>query len=873
MADKLGEYKKKRDFNKTAEPQGGSARKSAEKRRRFCVQHHLASRDHYDFRLEWDGVLLSWAVPKGPSLDPDDKRLAIHVEDHPLDYGSFEGTIPQGQYGGGTVMLWDEGTYAPVYDFREGLAKGSLKFELFGERLGGIWNLVRSARQDERQEMWFLIKHNDAFARGEAGIDGFTTSVTTGRTMDEIASGAKPRRVKKSAAAAKAGAVGKTVTAKNPFDRAPVQVAELVEQPPAGDDWLFEVKYDGIRALAFAGGGKVRLLSRNDNDLSPRFAGVARAVGELLGGRAAVLDGELALADEEGRTSFQKLQRHMRGESGEPCYMVFDLLALDGEDLRGLPLVRRKELLHALLKGAAESGTVRLSGHVVGRGRESFAAAQKMGLEGVIGKRAQSAYGEKGAWVKVKCVKRQEFVVGGWAASEGREMSSLLLGFYAGEQLIPCGRVGTGFSEKDRTEIAKKLARIAVKKCPFESEPKAKSGERLFWARPVTIAEVVFAEWTSDGALRHASFQGFRTDKDARDVVREDAEKPRRQPTKRGAAAKELAAFATDVAIAPSEREKKPSRANNSRSNGTEREIAIPRMPERRSAEESDVVCGVKITHPEREAGAGTGVTKLDAAKYYERAAARMLPYVGGRILSVVRCHGDGKPCFFKKHPSGEKAGVVAVDVGGDEEYFYVDRAEGLIAEVQAGTVEFHMWGSRADDTDRPDTMVFDLDPDAGTDLERVRQGVRDLKSVLDELSLTSFLKTSGGKGYHVVVPFAPSAGWDEFKEFARGVAEVMAARWPGLYTANSRIAARKGKIYIDFLRNGKGATSVAPYSLRARAGGGVSVPIGWDELDSVAPDGIDIAGALARLDAPDPWQGYFRVRQSLGGKARGGRR
>ena len=837
MADKLKEYKKKRDFEKTDEPRGGNKPRAPKvKRRKFCVQHHEASRDHYDFRLEYGGVLLSWAVPKGPSFDPEDKRLAIHVEDHPLDYASFEGTIPQGQYGGGTVMLWDEGTYEPVYDFDEGLEKGALKFELFGERLRGIWNLVKSKRGDEKQDVWFLIKHGDAYSLEEAGIDGFDVSVTTGRTMQEIADGIKRRKTSKSVGSARKASTSK---AKNPFDRADVQLATLADEVPQGNDWLFEVKYDGMRALAFAENGKVKLLSRNDNDMSARFPAVAQAVAALLKNRTAVLDGEVAISDEQGRTNFQALQRILRGGGqGSPSYMVFDVLALNGEDLRGLPLTRRKEILKNLLKGV--SGVIRESGYVVGRGQESFDAVQKLGMEGVVAKRAASIYGEKGAWLKIKCVKRQEFVVGGYAANDGHAMSSLLLGYYENGKLVYCGRVGTGFSESDRKEIAKRLTALKTATCPFAAEPPRKSGETVFWARPETIAETSFAEFTDEGVLRHASFHGFRTDKDPRDVVREGAyadKKPRKQ-TRKQSADRELAAFASDVAL------KEPPPA-------------------------ADVVSGVKISHPEREAGGGSGVSKLETARYYERVWERMQPYVAGRILSVVRCHGDGKPCFFKKHPSGDRAGIVPVDAGGDEDYFYIDSVQGLIAEVQAGTVEFHAWGSRADDLDRPDTMVFDLDPDAGTDLERVRRGALDLKSVLDELSLTSFLKTSGGKGYHIVLPFTPSAGWDEFKEFARRVAEVMAARWPGRYTANSRMAARKGKIYIDFLRNGKGATSVVPYSLRARQGGGVSVPIAWDELEKTAPNAFDIAGALARLDKPDPWQDYFKVKQSLGGGKR----
>ena len=803
MPEKLEKYNQKRDFERSLEPEGRIAQPGGPLR--FVVQRHMARRDHYDFRLEWEGVLLSWAVPKGPSYDTRDRRLAVKVEDHPLEYRNFEGTIPKGEYGGGVVMLWDEGHWEPQADVSEGLARGALKFTLAGRRLKGKWALVRmKERAGEGKDNWLLLKERDEYAGDGDGISGFTTSVRTGRTVAEIEAGTADK------------------TPKNPMSQVDAQLAKLVSAFPEGDDWLYELKYDGYRMLAFIEGGLVRLVTRNGNDYTDRFPSVADSLAGWAGGRAMVLDGEMVIADAEGRTDFQALQSSMGSPDGKrPTYILFDLLALDGQDLRVRPLIERKEALEALLRGAPEN--LRYSAHVRGGGKECFQAACGENLEGIVGKRANSLYSgtRNGDWIKMKCGKRQEFVVGGYTLSGKRAsgVSSILLGIYEGEGLRYAGRAGTGLSEADRESLEAQFKGLKRAESPFHPAPKPRPGEEITWLEPALVAEIQFAEWTSENLLRQASFKGLRADKDAWAIRRETAE----------------------------DEMEKPMQANR---NGV-------------------VVEGITITNPGKVIFENPVVTKEDVVRYYAQVSGRMLPYVAHRVLSIVRCpKGVSEACFYKKHPGPDSKGVVTVPVstgdGGAEEYFYIENASGLVSEAQMGTLEFHTWGSRVDDLERPDVMVFDLDPDEGMDLDAVRRGVRDIKGILDELSLRSYLKTSGGKGYHVVVPLKPAASWDAFHGFARRVAEVMEQKWPDRYTSNVRKVNRKGRIFIDWIRNGRGATSVAPYSLRARKGARVSMPISWEELDAVAPDGVTMADALLRIRGDDPWKGFFQTDQLL---------
>lgn len=806
----LEEYKQKRNFEKTMEPEGETA--ESEESLKFVVQHHMARKDHYDLRLEWGGALLSWAVPKGPSYDTRDKRLAIQVEDHPLEYRNFEGTIPEGEYGGGVVMLWDEGFWEPSGNAEEGLRGGSLKFVLKGRRLKGKWALVRlKAKEGDKKENWLLLKEKDEYAKTSKEISGFTTSVRTGRTMAEIAEGADDQNTK------------------NPFRSADVQLAKLADKIPEGDDWLYELKYDGYRILAYLEGNRARLITRNGNDYTGRFQSAASSLIDWAAGRAMVLDGEMTVTDASGKTDFQALQNYMKNPGiGNLTYIVFDLLALDGADLRGQRLAQRKDTLESLMKDAPKS--LWYSRHVRGNGKESFAAACKMGMEGIVGKKADSIYSgtRNGNWIKLKCDQRQEFVIGGYTLSDKKTsgVSSLLLGVYEGEDLIYAGRAGTGFSESGSRELEKKFQEIRRAASPFIPAPKFRENETITWLEPELVAEIKFAEWTKEHLLRQASFKGLRTDKNPKAVKMERAD---------------------HETIPAEDMEEKP----------------VETSPDER------MIAGVTITHPDKVLFDDPPITKEDVIRYYQKVSGRMLPYVSHRILSIVRCpKGISQTCFFKKHPGLDSKGIVTIPVsnsdGDTEDYFYIEDLSGLISEAQKGTLEFHTWGSRVDELEKPDMMVFDLDPDEGMEPDRVRQGVRDLESILEELSLISYLKTSGGKGYHVVVPFRPAASWDVFHDFAKRVAVVMEQKWPERYTSNIRKEKRTNKIFIDWIRNGRGATSIAPYSIRARKGAKISMPIAWEELDSVAPDGVDMRGALLRIEKSDPWEGFFAMKQHL---------
>ncbi|MCL2050759.1 MAG: non-homologous end-joining DNA ligase [Lachnospiraceae bacterium] len=916
MAKNLKTYNKKRDFEKTDEPQGKN--EASHGRLRFVIQHHMARREHYDFRLEWDGVMLSWAVPKGPSFLPSDKRLAVHVEDHPLEYRHFEGTIPKGEYGGGTVMIWDEGHYEPYSDMADGLKKGSLKFILNGKRLKGRWALVRlkaDENEEKEQNNWLLIKDKDEYALTEAGIKKYTTSIRTGRAMAEIEAEASPKKF-----------------IPNPFETAAAQLAKLVNQVPAGEEWLYEFKYDGYRIISYLENNQARLLTRNGIDYADRFASIADSLISFAAGRSMVLDGEMVITDENGRPDFQALQNYLKKPGGKNLtYIAFDLLALDGIDFRTQPLIRRKEELENLLKNAPEN--IHYSRHVKGTsgtvgGEESLAIAIKLKMEGIIGKKADSVYSgsRTSDWIKIKCDWRQEFVIGGYTISEKsvRGLSSLLLGYYENDKLIYAGRAGTGFTEQSAKELIAKFNSLTRKTAPFSNAPKMRTDEDIVWLRPTLVAEIKFAEWTKEKQLRQASFKGIRVDKEAMDVRREvaglllkpknakattntkeleknaktatnakESEKNAKAKTnakkseknaKAKSNAKELEKNAKTAANAK-ELEKNAKITSNSKESKASSEKRLKefhsfnqrfelrsKSPDfERSMDINISIQNIRISNPDKVIFEDPEITKIDVVRYYEQVAEKMLPYIKGRILSIVRCPKgvEGGACFYKKHPEPGRQGIITIAVPSEkdkerDDYFYINDITGLISEAQMGTLEFHTWGSQALNLENPDLVVFDLDPDEGMDLKTVRQGVRDLREILTELSLNAYLKTSGGKGYHVVVPVKPSVSWEKIKEFAKSVVKVMENKWPERYTSNSRKAKRPGKIYVDWQRNGRGATSIAPYSLRARSGAAVSMPIAWDELAKVAPDSIDMKKALKRIKNKDPWADFFENMQQL---------
>jgi bifunctional non-homologous end joining protein LigD len=810
-ADPLETYNRKRDFAKTAEPRGelGKAKK-AHAPALFMVQKHEATRLHYDLRLELDGVMKSWAVPNGPSLNPADKRLAVRTEDHPMSYATFEGTIPKGEYGGGTVMLWDWGTWTPHPDKdpRKTIEEGHLHFTLDGHRMQGEWVMFRlKGRPGERAENWMLKKVTDAHAGGSMGLtERYLTSIKTGRSMQEIAAGKKAKELKgwknptKAEAAASRRRPGSspdsalgpglrrgTRSAKLPDFREP-QKATLVDHVPSGSGWIHEMKYDGYRCLLAIGGGKARVYTRSGLDWSDKFPEIVEAAARLEVG-SALLDGEIVSLDEKGNTGFSALQQAI-GDGGRGLTLfLFDALEIDGEDLTGLPTIERKGRLASLV-GDGRPPTILYAEHIVGHGEKLFDAMCGAGQEGIISKRADALYrgGRTKTWLKIKCTYRQEFVILGWSESDkkGRGFRALLLGVYEGGKLRYAGKVGTGFSNQVQHDLLERFERLAASK-PAAAVPRAEA-RGAHWVKPKLVCEVAFAEFTAEGVVRHASFLGLRGDKKAAEVVEETP-----QPVERTAPA------------------------------GTD---------------------DVKISNPERVLFPDAGVTKGELVGYYRAIGPMMMEWAAKRPLSLVRCpQGRAKKCFFQKHNTGsfgphvqqipieEKKGQI-------EDYVYVEAPAGILACTQMGTIEFHGWGSSVAEVEKPDRLVFDIDPDEGLSFNEVRRTARDLHRHLADMGLQSFPMTTGGKGLHVVVPLTPKAEWPEVKDFAQRFALALATAEPERFTANLAKAKRKGRIFLDYLRNQRGATAILPYSARARERAPVAAPIGWDELEDLKSGG-----------------------------------
>ena len=853
----LETYRKKRNFKITPEPAGRIGRRKA-RDLSFVIQKHAASHLHYDFRLELDGVLLSWAVPKGPSLDPNDKRLAMHVEDHPLEYGDFEGVIPPKQYGAGTVLLWDRGTWEPVEDPRAGYAKGKLKFILHGAKLNGGWTLVRGrSGKYDGDKGWLLIKENDAYARRGVDariVDERPESVASGRTLESIAQ--DPDRVwhsnKSVAENMRSGAVrrrkpridvqgiaGARKLAQPDF--VTPQLATLVDEAPVTDDWVHEIKYDGYRMLCRVADGECRMFSRNGKDWTDSFPTVAAAMARLPVATAWI-DGEVVATDEKGRSSFQLLQNALSEGATALAYYAFDLMYLDGYDLREAALLERKQLLAKVLQG---SSGVRFSEHMEGSGKEVLAQACRLGLEGIVSKRANSTYQGKrsGSWVKTKCAQRQEMVIGGYTDPQGSRsgFGALLLGYYdEAKQLRYAGKVGTGFTAATLESLHDKLRKLATDRPAFVDPPTGAEGRRAHWVRPTLVAEVTFTEWTNDGTLRHPSFQGLREDKKARDVVRErPAHVTEEQPADPPAAssAKRVATRARTKAEASGE----------------------------------DAVAGVKISNPDKLLYPEAGITKREVADYYAAVGEWIVPHLEYRPLTLVRCpDGWNKQCFYQKHAASNVPTLIdrieVPESNGSATYLMANSVTAVVALLQMGVLELHPWGAREGSLDRPDRIVFDLDPDEGLAWDRVVEAVTVTRKLLDTLGLESFLKTTGGKGLHLVVPIEPTVPWDDITGFTKAAAELLVRTFPDRFTSKMNKATRTGKVFVDYLRNAQGATAVAAYSVRAKANAPVSLPIAFADLDKDPRFGHftvkNVPGLLKRRK--DPWKGFFGVRQEI---------
>jgi len=872
-----------RDFGTTKEPRG-KAVPSAKQALPFVIQKHAATRLHYDFRLGWNGVLKSWAVTKGPSNNPADKRLAVQVEDHPIEYGGFEGAIPKGQYGGGTVMVWDQGTWEPHGDVDKGLREGHLKFSLHGEKLHGDWVLVRMggkaapAAKSNAKSNWLLIKEHDGFARTgpeEAVTDESPDSVVTGRSLDQIASdedhvwnskgssneedeaakSARPRKPKLQRAAAPAHTIDDALrdTQRENFPEfIPPQLALATREPPESDAWLHELKLDGYRIQIHVRAAKSRgklnrsatLLTRNGLDWTHRMPEIARAA-EQLPVNAALLDGEVVVLEPSGQTSFAALQAAFQeGKRERLTYFAFDLLHLDGHNLRDLPLTRRQEILASLLKDIGEDAAIRLSEPFHVSGVEMFAKACQLHAEGIVSKLASSKYssGRGGSWQKIKCGREQEFVIGGFTppSKGGHGIGAILLGYYDHGKLIYAGRSGTGFTQKTRRNLRERLDKLLEKNPPFESLP-AEARRNARWVNPKLVAQVAFATWTSDNLVRQASFKGLREDKAAEEVVREETTPPVH------------AAHAPVAQIAAKVNRKS--------------------QPRSKSADSPDALEAFHLTHPEKPLDKITGLTKRDLALYYLAVADHLLPHIAGRPLSIVRCpEGSEHPCFFQKHVGrGLPEGVDSVPIrdrttGATEDYITVSSTEGLIGLAQMGVLEIHPWGSRNTSLEKPDRIIFDLDPDTSIAWKIVADSAREIRALLEKLGLQSFVKVTGGKGLHVVAPIRAEHEWPEVKAFAHGVAIRMEQANPELLITKMTKSARVGKIYLDYLRNDRGSTAVAPYSPRARAGVPVSLPFSWKELSEAKPSAYTVADFSrwkARLRR-DPWKALSELDQSL---------
>lgn len=825
MAKPLQEYQRKRDFNATPEPAGTRSRRQPAHALQYCIQKHDASHLHYDFRLELDGTLKSWAIPKGPSLDPKVRRLAIHVEDHPLDYADFEGHIPEGHYGAGDVIVWDRGVWEPEGDPRSAYAKGKLRFRLQGEKLAGVWNLFRTHLAGKK-EQWMLVKSDDDQARSESDysiVEAQPDSVLSERTL-------LPRRAKAQATPAKRAASprARAASAKKAElpDHLQPQLATLVDAPPAGD-WRYEVKFDGYRILARIEGSQVRLFTRNGHDWSAKMPHQVQALRDLKL-KSAWLDGEVVVAGENGLADFQALQNAFDTEHDERItYYVFDLPFLGGQDLRQVPLQDRRETLRQLLEGR-ESEQVKYSADFDQPVDSLLDSACRLELEGLIGKRADSPYSGRRSsdWIKLKCKQRQEFVIVGYTEPKGSRngFGALLLALHDNDsgQLRYAGKVGTGFSTTTLDSIHARLKPLEVDKPALAKPPTGADARGVHWLKPQLLAEVAYAQMTRDGVVRHSVFHGLRDDKPATAIDLERA--------------------------MPKTRVAKPS-------------------PE-------TTLGDLRLTHPDRVIDASSGVTKRQVAEYYAQVAPWILPQLKDRPVALVRApEGLGGELFFQKNAgqlhipdvvsySKAQAGQAAM---------ILNSAESLLGAVQMNMLELHTWNGTDKDFDKPDRFVLDLDPDPALPWKAMLEATQLTLTLLDELGLKVFLKTSGGKGMHLVVPLTRRAGWDEVKDFSHAIVQYLARLFPERLSAVSGPKNRVGRIFIDYLRNGKGATTVSAYSLRAREGLPVSVPIWRDELPQLKGANQwhigNLAERLAEVD--DPWADLAKTRQSITARMR----
>ena len=864
----LARYNAKRDFTITSEP--GPVRARQGKQLSFVIQKHDATRLHYDFRLELDGVLVSWAIPKGPSFDPKERRLAVHVEDHPVAYGTFEGTIPKGQYGAGTVIVWDHGTWEPVGDPQAGMKAGKLVLRLHGQKLAGLWELVRIAKPGERQEPWLLFKKHDEWERPHADYDVVNALPDSVIAHPREPLDAEPlaaiRRAGRTAAAVKkatatvdASGLEGAKKAALPATLSP-QLATLAKTAPTHGDWLYEIKFDGYRLMTRIAKGKATIFTRGGHDWTHKMQPLADELATL-GIASGWLDGEAVVLDGEGLPHFNLLQNALDSKRSSEAivYYVFDAPFIDGQDLREVPLHARRALLKQVIEAHA-GDKVRFSADFPADAAKVLETACNLKLEGVIAKRRDGFYTSSRStdWLKLKCQARQEFVIGGFSdrSDNAKAVGALMLGYYDDQGVLQyAGRVGTGWSSDDAVDLRSRLAKLVSGKSPFpvgttrSTRWLTKPAAQDHWVKPALVAEISFAEWTPDGSVRHASYQGLREDKDAKSVKRERAKAP---PTSEKAVTTKNKTL-VEAMSAPAKSTAKPSTTAAKAKAGT--------------AE----VEGVRVTHPERVIDASTGHTKLDLARYYASIAEWMLPHLKSRPASLVRApEGVAGELFFQKHSDVRTMPGVKDLPGLWEDHgplLEIPTARALIAAAQMNVVEFHTWNSVKQKVDKPDRMIFDLDPGEGVAFDQVREGAQLMQALLAELGLQCWLKTSGGKGLHVVAPLSARLDYDTVKAFSQRVVQHLAATIPQRFVAKSGPSNRVGKIFVDYLRNGFNATTAAAFSARARPGLGVSMPIAWDELAEIRSGAHwTISDARDRLSFQkvDPWADYWKCKQTL---------
>ena len=882
MPDPLKLYKAKRDFTITAEPaEGGEASQGA---LTFVIQKHWATRLHYDFRLELDGTMKSWAVPKGPSYDTHDKRMAVHVEDHPISYSDFEGTIPPHQYGAGKVIIWDKGTWEPLGDPRQGFAKGEVKFEIHGHKMRGRWVLVRmKGRGDDKQEPWLLIKENDEYARPASEfsvVDEFPDSVkdlpmpagpgeqaaarakVAELKADEAGAAAAGAKPKKGAATARAAKPKKgalpdgAVQAALPETLSP-ELATLVDGPPTQpEEWIYEIKFDGYRMLTRIEGKDIRLITRNGNDWTDKLKPLQKEIArmKLPDGW---YDGEIVVHDENGKPNFNLLQLAFDGSNkAQIVYFVFDAPYFKGHDIRNLRLDERRPLLEEAL-ARKPSEMVRFSAEFGDDPAQLVVAACQVGLEGVIGKRRDSRYVTRRSpeWIKLKCGMRQEFVIGGYTDPKGARtgIGSLLLGYYDEDGTLRyAGHVGSGFNGASLRHLREVLEAIGTDENPFP--PRAVPGRKSHWVKPELVAEVSFSEWTLADAIRHPVFQGLRKDKPARSVVREQA--------KHVQEAESMSASNKSGDDATPEADAKPKKASSAKST---KAAPAPALPE-------GLPPTFKVTHGERVMDADSGTTKLDLVRYYALVGQLMMEHLKGRPVSLVRApEGVGGELFFQKHVTDTRKmpGVVQMDQKLDPEHpsmTQIATLEGLLSSAQWNVVEIHSQNATADHYETPDRIVFDLDPGEGVEWAQVQEGTQVVRAFLQELGLKPFLKTSGGKGLHVVVPIKPKLDWDTVKDFAHAIVNHLTKTLPDRFAGKSGAKNRVGRIFIDYLRNGRGATTVSAWSARVRPGLGISVPVRWEELPELTSGAHwTVKTVASRLKTGNaPWADYAKRATTL---------